>query len=342
MPWIRSATIAGSVSIGAGAAPAGAAPGLASGSVGMKSARSRMVCSACAVSGSPLHHLQETGAARRRSQLLGDLDEQSPAGLRHRPRGRQLPHGEPERLHRLGHHLRMTDGDVHVVLSVRGLGDREQRRDRPALDDPEVALGQAPFDVLRGVEVGLDQTTDLHDRHGLRVGERRLLLLRRRDRQFFGPGHRCGEDRTLLGGDRARDDLAVAHLEGVRVHQAGDQRLTEAEARLDRGDLSAGGDGVGREQDPRSLRNDHLLHDDGHLDLAVVETTLQAVGHGPLAEQRGPAPAHVFEDAPRTHDVQVGVVLAREGCARQVLGCRARSNGPGGVLPEPGQRTRNR
>jgi hypothetical protein len=44
----------------------------------------------------------------------------------------------------------------------------------------------------------------------------------------------------------------------------------------------------------------------------VVEAVPQAVGHGPLGEQRGPAPADVLEDRRRPHDVQVRVLLANE------------------------------
>src|SRR5215203_4987821 len=71
-----------------------------------------------------------------------------PAGLVHGPACRQLPQGDPERLHGVGHHLRMTDGDVDVVLSVAGRGDGEQRGDRPTLDELEAIVDQAPFDVL--------------------------------------------------------------------------------------------------------------------------------------------------------------------------------------------------
>ena len=52
-----------------------------------------------------------------------------------RPGRGQLEHREPEGLHRVGHHLLVADGDVDVVVLVVGLGDGEQRRDRPALDD---------------------------------------------------------------------------------------------------------------------------------------------------------------------------------------------------------------
>ena len=73
--WLRSissVTMAGSVSIGAGAPPGGGPAGPSSGSDGMKSPRSRTVCSASPISGSDLpEHLQEAGAARRRGQALG-------------------------------------------------------------------------------------------------------------------------------------------------------------------------------------------------------------------------------------------------------------------------------
>ena len=52
--WISWATMAGSVSIGAGAPPTGITPGPSSGSIGMKSPRSKMVCSASPINGSDL------------------------------------------------------------------------------------------------------------------------------------------------------------------------------------------------------------------------------------------------------------------------------------------------
>ena len=229
-----------------------------------------------------------------------------------------------------------------MVLSVADLGDREQRGDRPALDDLEVVVDQAPFDVLGAAEVRFDPPAQLREPHDLRVRQRRLLLPRRLDRLFLRPACRRGVDGELLGGDRLGDDLAVAHLVDVRVHQAGDQGLAEAEAGLHGGDLPVGRDGVGREQDAGRLREDHLLHDHGHVDLPVVEAVPQAVGHGPLGEERGPAPADVLEDRRRPHDVQVRVLLAREGGRRQVLRRRAGSDGVGGLLAEPGERAGDR
>ena len=266
--------------------------------------------------------LHDGGGARGRSQALGDIDEQPPAGLVHHGEGRQLEQGEPQGLHGVGHHLLVTDGDVHVVLSVVGRGDGEQRGDRSALHDLEVVVDQAPLDVLGAAEVRFDPAAQLHESHGLDIGQRGLLL--------------------LLGADRLGDDLAVAHLEEVRVDQAGHQGLAQAEHRLHGGDLPVGGDRVGREEDAGSLRDDHLLHDHGHVDRPVVEAVPQAVGHRPLGEERSPAPTDVAEDGRRTHDVQVRVLLAGEGGRRQVLRGRAGSDRAGGLLAESGERTRDR
>ena len=63
-----------------------------------------------------------------------------------------------------------------MVLSVAGLGDGEQRGDRPALDDLEAIVDQAPLDVLRAAEVRFDPPAQLHEPHDLRIRQRRLLL----------------------------------------------------------------------------------------------------------------------------------------------------------------------
>ena len=133
---------------------------------------------------------EETGPARRRSQQLGDVHEQPPAGLTHGTRSRQLPDGEPQGLDRVGHHLLMTDGDVDVVLLVAGGGDGKQRRDRPALNDLKVVVDQAPFDVLRTAEVRFDPPAELREPHDLRIRQRRLLLPLRIDRMFLRPACR--------------------------------------------------------------------------------------------------------------------------------------------------------
>ncbi len=69
-----------------------------------------------------------------------------------------------------------------MVLPVARRRDREQRGDRPALDDLEAVVDQAPFDVLRAAEVRFDPPAQLREPHDLRVRQRGLLLPRRLDR----------------------------------------------------------------------------------------------------------------------------------------------------------------
>src|SRR6202451_4520591 len=219
--WLRpisSVTMPGSVSIGAGAPPNSGPGGPSSGSGRMKPSRSMMVCSASPISGSDLPRaswrpgrlagegppggLVEAAAARGRGQPLGDVDEQAAADLGHGRRGRHLPEGQPEGLHGVGHHLLMTDGEIDAVLPVAGLGDGEQRGDRPTLDDLEAIIDPAPFDVLRTAEGRFDPPAEPREPHNLRIRQRRLLLPLRVDRLFLRPASRRGVHRTLLGGDR--------------------------------------------------------------------------------------------------------------------------------------------
>jgi hypothetical protein len=52
---------------------------------------------------------------------------------------------------------------------IAGGGDGEQRGDRPALDDLEPIVDQAPFDVLGVAEVRFDPPAQLREPHDLRV-----------------------------------------------------------------------------------------------------------------------------------------------------------------------------
>ncbi len=84
----------------------------------------------------------------------------------------------------------MPDGEIDVIFPVVDRRNGEQRGDRPALDEPETVADQAPFDVLRTVEMRFDPPAELGQFHDLCVGERRPLLLRRVDRLFVCPAGR--------------------------------------------------------------------------------------------------------------------------------------------------------
>ena len=336
---ISPVTMAGSVSIGTGAPKTGVKSGSSSVRVATKSPRCQDGLERVADQwiGSP-QGLDVVGATRRRSQQRGDVDEQPSARHRHGPRRRQLPEGQPQRLHGVGHHLLMTDGDVDVVPLVLLRGDGEQRGDRAALHDVKAVMVQAPFDVLGLAEVGLDPPTEPRQIDDLGVGQRRLPLPLRPDRHLVRPTSWRRDDGDPLGGDRLGHDVVAAHGVDVWARQAGDERLTEAEAGLHGAEPPVGRDGVGREQDAGRLWEDHLLHDHRHAGLAVVEAIVQPVGHGALGEQGGPAPTDVREHRSRPHHVQVGVLLAGKGGRRRIFRRRTGPDGPGAAFAQRDKR----
>ncbi len=236
----------------------------------------------------------------------------------------------------------MTDGDEDMVPLITGRGDGEQRSDGPALHHLEPVVDQAPLDVLGVAEVRFDPPAKLGEPHDLRIGQCWLLLPRWLDGQLLRSARRRGADLEQFRADRLGGNFTAPHLVDVGVHQAGHQGLPEAEAGLDGDDLPVRGDRVGREEGAGHLREDHLLHDHRHVDLPVAEAVPQPVRHGPLGEQRRPATADVLEDRSRPHDVQVGVLLTREGCRRQVLRRRAGSDGVGSMCAKPGDRADDR
>ena len=314
---------------------AGAAPEPSAGA-GTKSPRSSTVSSASRSQRIALAEQLEQGcAARRRGQASGDVDEQPAAGVAHRPRRGQLPDGEPERLHRVGHHLLVTDRDVDVVA----------RRRRPRGIGNSVVIGrlcttwklavrEAPLDVLRAAEVRLDPPAELREPHHLRVGQRRLRLPLGVDRLLSRPAAGHGVDGELLAPTSCRRPRrrAPCRRRRSRGRRPAPRRARSPPRPTATLRLPVMGSAVNRT--PGRLREDHPLDHHGHVDRAVVDAVAQAVGHRPLGEQRGPAAPDVLEDRGRPDDVQVRVLLARERGRRQVLGRRAGAHGVGGVVAE--------
>ena len=145
-----------------------------------------------------------------------------------------------------------------MFFFVAGRGDGEQRGDRPALDDLEPIIDQAPFDVLGTTEVRFDPPAHLRQPNDLRIRQRWLLLPLGLDRLLLRAALRRCADGMLLGGNGLGDDLAIPNLVDVRIHQTGDQRLAEPEAGLHGGDLAGAHDRVGREKNAGRLREVHL------------------------------------------------------------------------------------
>ena len=139
--------------------------------------------------GSPRDSRSRRG--RRRGQPSGDVDEQAAAGLAHRRGGRHLPEGQPEGLHRVGHHLLMTDGEVDVGLPVArsGIGYRVVIG-RLCTMKPRRRRRKAPLDVLRAAEVRFDPPAESLEPHDLRIRQRRVVLQLGLDRAFGRPARR--------------------------------------------------------------------------------------------------------------------------------------------------------
>src|SRR5215510_6512995 len=82
--------------------------------------------------------------------------------------------------------------------------------------------------------------------------------------------------------------------------------------------------------------------DHRHVDFSLVDSVPQTIGHGPLGEERGPAPPDMLKDRRFTSDFQICVVLPRERSGRQILRSRAGSDGVACLFTMPNQRMGNR
>ena len=209
----------------------------------------------------------------------------------------------------------MTDGDIDAVLSVAGRGNGEQRGDRPALDDLEVIVDQAPFDVLGRPKCAsirrpscASRTTCASVSAGCSCRSGSIAC------SCVPPAGEAWMARCLVA-------IALATTSPSRTcrrrhspdRRPGPRRGRSWPPRMK--DLPVARDGVGREKDAGRLREDHLLHDHGHVDLPVVEAVPQAVGHGPLGEEQAQHRLTCWRIAAGPTTFRY-VLLAREGGRR--------------------------
>ncbi|MNX84082.1 hypothetical protein D3C86_1158650 [compost metagenome] len=114
----------------------------------------------------------------------------------------------------------MTDRDVDVRIQIVGFRNGEERGDRPTLDHIERLIGQAPFDVLRMAEVGLDRSAQALELHDPLIGQRGLVLPLRLDLPRFRAALAPGKQGQGLGGDLLLDHVAIPYLVAVRIDLA--------------------------------------------------------------------------------------------------------------------------
>ncbi len=150
-----------------------------------------------------------------------------------------------------------------MVLPVVYLRNWVQGGDRAALNNIELVLGEAPFDILWAGKMRLDLSAHLPQPHYLLVRQRLDILPLRFDLPFLRATFLQGVDAQPLGDHLLIDDPAVPHLEEIGIYQAGDERLAKPKAGVDGQHFPVGRDGIGREHDSRSLGENHPLDDAG-------------------------------------------------------------------------------
>ena len=189
-----------------------------------------------------------------------------------------------------------------------------ERGDRARLGEPQRAVAvEGPLDVLRRAEVRLDPAAQLDEVAHLPVDEAG------RPRPAPWVITRPSVDQPVVGVDRAGDD-------GVAQPRRGVEHAAAAPA----------ADRVGGEQHARGLCVDHPLHHHRELRARVRDARVGAVGHGPVRPERRPAAAHRVQHRVDADHVQVGVLLAREARAREVLGRGRRPHRDGHRVAERG------
>jgi hypothetical protein len=209
-------------------------------------------------------------------------------------------HRHAHRRERPQHALHVAAFEVDARPGAGGHRQREQRRDRPGLEQPQRAVAvEGELDVLRRPGALLQPLARFAQ----------PIELSRVQAALDAPC-RPPVEHVVVGGDAPVDDDVPEARDGVDDHLG---------ART--------GDRVGREQHPGGGRLDHPLDDDGHPHRRVAEAARLPVRHRALAPERVPAPAHRVDQRVGAADVQDRLVLAREAGVRQVLGGGAGPDG---------------
>ena len=128
-------------------------------------------------------------------------------------------------------------------------------------------------------------------------------------RSSAGPPRRRSRIRPVRG----------VHDEVVGVHGAGYHRVAEATRGVEHGLVPPARHRVGREQHARRLGVHHPLHDHGQRDPGAVDALGGAVRDRSVGPERRPAAMHGVEHIVDAGDVEVGVLLAGEARAGEVL-----------------------
>src|SRR5512136_149766 len=207
--------------------------------------------------------------------------------------------------------------------------------DGPGLEDEKLPSHDGPLEVLGYPVVVLRDLPEFREPLHLAVGEHGGLLLVRGDFHGLRPLFPFGNDHLELLGEQPVHDLLGPVVVDVLVWRARsrDHRLPETPGPLDDGEGLAG-DRVGGEHDAGLLGRHEFLDHHGDVHAPVIEALLRPVVDGPRPVEGGPALLDRPDEIPVPLDVQVGLLLAREGGVRQVLGRGARADRDDRFAPE--------
>ena len=143
------------------------------------------------------------------------------------------------------------------LFAIGGAGGR----DGSGLQQPELTLGQGPFDIARLAVIDLDLTAQFRQLRQLGVVQTEPILLIDGD---FLLALRCHAEWFCAGAVLAHDSIRSLDLKRIRRHTSGDDGLAQAPRRLDQHLFAARIMRIAREQHAGDLRRHEPLHDDGH------------------------------------------------------------------------------
>ena len=233
------------------------------------------------------------------------------------------PEGIRERLVKAALHKVPCQRRDDVWKTLGGFVARPARRnggDGARLQEPQLAAGEAPLDVLRKPVVALDAQEQIRELAELRRVEAGQLGLVAAGLDFLRAARDCDDFARLARDVRAADGARfLVEFKLVHLSIAADHGFAEAVVRIDHKFADVAGDGIDAEADARDFARDHALHDHGHFRQRVIESLLLPIGDGAIVPQREEARLDAIQNLRGTRDVQKSVVLPGERRACEIL-----------------------
>jgi len=145
----------------------------------------------------------------------------------------------------------------------------------------------------------------------------------------------------LFGTDTLGDDGTFAFLEGgledkvfIRSDRALNHVLTEPPGAGDKDRVLEARLGINGEQNARAggIGANHLLDNNGEIDIKLAEVLVVAVRNGAVGEQAGKTLTAIIEDGVIAPDIEIGLLLAGKGGVGKVFGGGGGANGDINIL----------